>query len=614
MLKKILIITLLVFIPLKLFAHQTEWIQQPNKALEIRTLSSVYKDNDTGKNKIILGIHFKLKEGWKLYSNDSQGFGLAPSVDFTGSKNYSGHNIIWPKAIDVSEKIQGVNIKYSIYKNEVILPVTISLAEENSPADLKMKLSYGICNEICIPVETLINVKIDNKFDKDSIEQIQKYLPNKILSETSSEAQKIDEALVSTFNEGHKEPKSDDNITFLSALLAAFIGGLILNVMPCVLPVLGIKIISIIKHHNALIKNIRIAFISTFLGILFSFLLFSILAIFINLTGNVFNWGFQFQNPYFLVFLIVVLTLFTGNMLGFYEIKFSEFGANFLNKKIDNYEKGKSIFIPNFLSGILAVLLATPCSAPFLGTAISFSISQDILSILVIFLTIGLGFAFPYLILIFKPDIVYLLPKSGAWMNKFKIALSLLLISTALWLIYVLSNIVGFKSSIFIFLCSGLMFLALKIKNTSIRVFMLLWVIISMFSAPISFKESTDITPKPLAEVAWKVFKEDMIAKHVDNGKIVIVDITADWCLTCKYNKIRVLHDEDIVDILRSENVVAMRADITKPDKEVMDFMNKHKRYAIPFNIVFGPSARSGILTNEVLNKEDLIKIINNAK
>ena len=158
------------------------------------------------------------------------------------------------------------------------------------------------------------------------------------------------------------------------------------------------------------------------------------------------------------------------------------------------------------------------------------------------------------------------------------------------------------------------MFLTFKIKNTAIRIFMLSWVIISMFAAIISFKENINISPKPLAEVAWKNFKEDMIVKHVNDGKIVIIDITADWCLTCKYNKIRVLHDEDIVDILRSKNVVAMRADITKPNKVVMDFMNKHNRYAIPFNIVFGPGAKNGILTNEVLNKEDLIKIINNAK
>jgi suppressor for copper-sensitivity B len=211
----------------------------------------------------------------------------------------------------------------------------------------------------------------------------------------------------------------------------------------CVLPVLSIKLISVIKHSDAPIARIRFAFLATICGILSCFFAFALLAAIIKFTGNSLGWGLQFQNPYFLISLIVILVLFLGNLLGFFEINFNQFLSTILNKKITEGEDKKNIFIPNFLSGVLAVMLATPCSAPFLGSAISFALTQNFAVIFLIFLFIGFGFSLPYIILIASPKLFYLLPKPGNWMVQIKQVLAGLFAATVIWLVYVLSHIIG---------------------------------------------------------------------------------------------------------------------------------------------------------------------------
>ena len=232
-------------------------------------------------------------------------------------------------------------------------------------------------------------------------------------------------------------------MTLIYAVMLAIFGGAILNIMPCVLPILSIKLISIIKHSGNEIKKIKLSFLFTTIGILSCFIVLASLASFIKFSGNSLGWGLQFQNPYFLIFLIVILMLMIANLLGLFEVYFSQILATILNKKITQEEAKRSVFLANFLSGVLAVLLATPCSAPFLGAAISFALTQNYLIIFIIFLSIGIGFALPYIILFFAPQLVSFLPKPGEWIGKIKQLMAGLLAATAMWLIYVLAHNIG---------------------------------------------------------------------------------------------------------------------------------------------------------------------------
>jgi len=590
------ILLLTVFFTTKTNASISEWKDaSPNEsAAKVRVVSSFYKDGD--QKKLILGLHFNVAKDWHIYGNESGGIGMVPSVDFAGSTNYSDHKIFWPQAILKEEKIGKDSIKYSVYEGEVILPVEIILKENQKPTQLNLKLNYGLCKDVCIPVdEDFVIIPLDEE-DNQSLSLIQKFLDKKIT--TASQPQRPQEQKIS--------------ISLLSAILAAALGGLILNIMPCVLPVIGIKLMSILKCERSKAIDIRIAFLSTALGIIASFAIFSIFAIIIKFTGNIFNWGLQFQNPYFLIFLITVLLGFVANMAGFFEINFNQLILNFFNKKISEKEVAKNnIFIPNFLSGILVVLLATPCSAPFLGSAISFSITQSSSIIFLIFIVMGVGLSTPYLVLMASPKMIFLLPKPGHWMIRVKQVMIGFLIATVAWLIYILSGNISSAAGAFVALISALFFVSFRIKIKSLKIFSIVILAISLIVVPATFK--SEKKTRHSTDMIWIKFDEQRLYDLVAEDNIVIIDITADWCITCKFNKLRVFHDEDVVKKLRGNKMVAMRADITKPDEDILNFIHKKGRYAIPFNAVYGPNAKEGLLTNELLSKKELLELIDKA-
>ncbi len=579
----------------------SSWQENQSKGAKTKLIASFYQ-NSNGEKKLIAGVHFKIAKGWKIYGHGSESIGLPPSLDFSGSKNVVNTKISWPQPIAEEEKIGKETIQFFSYKDEVILPIEIDLADTEQETELSTKLSYGLCKDVCIPASETFLLQISNQIDEEVLHEIQKFYPQKI-----------------SVNYQKKPPENSENfakknylLTLISAVLLALFGGLILNIMPCVLPVLSIKLISVIKHSNSTISRIRFAFIATITGILFCFVIFGFLASLIKFTGNSFGWGLQFQNPYFLIFLILILVGFIANLLGIFEVNFSQFLATILNKKISQGEERHNIFVPNFFSGVLAVLLATPCSAPFLGAAISFALAQSFSVIFLIFLSIGVGFALPYFALLIAPKLVYLLPKPGNWMFKAKQLMAGLLAATVIWLIYILSHNIG---SLLAFLIGALaiaLLACIKIKSDLLRYLAIAATIISAFSLPVDSKETP--RTKPVYDMIWQKFDESEIYRQVQQGKVVVVDITADWCLTCKFNKVRVLQDAEVVAKLKGDNIVNMRGDITKPDEEIVKFLHKNNRFAIPFNAVYGPNAKKGLLASELLNKKELLELIEEAK
>ncbi len=578
---KFLIKTLfLLFFCFNLSAKTTDWQEIINNidTGQVRVLQSFDGENN------VVALQFKLKNGWKIYGKDSGSVGLPPSFDFLGSKNIASYEVLWPEAINQEEVIGDSKISYSVYKDEVILPIQIKLEDAKKPAFVELSVNYGVCKNICVPAH----------------------------SKFSFEALVMQDSEVLKLIDGEKDFENQVMTPLLYAILISFIGGLILNIMPCVLPVLGIKLVSIIGNRKAPTSRIKAAFFATFLGILACFFLFFLMAMFLAEVGQVFNWGIQFQNPYFLIFLLLVLTFFTANMLGFFEVQFSQITTNLINKKISESEKKKNIFMPNFLSGILAVLLATPCSAPFLGSAISFSITQTPIIIFVIFLSMAIGFAFPYLLLMLRPSLVYLMPKSGSWLLKVKKVMSGLLIATIIWLIYVLSHNLSFVSAMIMTFIILVIFYAFKVKFAFLKYLLLTSLILSAFCLPNKMDE-VKYTQKTAEDMVWVNFDENLIPYYIAKKKVVVVDVTADWCLTCKFNKYRILRDKKVVARLKKGDIVAMRADITRPNKEVMMYINAKNRFAIPFNAVYGPNAKDGLLASELLTKKELLGLIEKA-
>ncbi len=375
--------------------------------------------------------------------------------------------------------------------------------------------------------------------------------------------------------------------------------------MPCVLPVLSLKILSVAKYGKASAYTVRTNFLASAAGIIFSFIILALLVTLLKSLGMAVGWGFQFQEPFFLIFINIILILFAANLWGAFEINL----PSFLGDKITSNNKNN--LASHFLSGAFATLLATPCSAPYVGTAISFAFSQGFREIMLIFIFMGIGLSLPYILIAALPGIATKLPKPGAWMIKFKYFLGLLLFFTALWVIWILASQLGNQIAILVLTISllilALLFFKHYVKDPSLKRALGLIVILlclSSFFAP-SLERKAEISLD--SGTLWQKFDEARIYEELAHGKTVFVDVTADWCLTCKLNKIRVLDKEDIVQKLSEPNIVTLRADWTSPDETIARYLKKHNRAGIPFNIVYGPNSPEGIALPELLTKKNVL-------
>jgi suppressor for copper-sensitivity B len=404
----------------------------------------------------------------------------------------------------------------------------------------------------------------------------------------------------------------DSNNKHLSVILfLALLGGFILNFMPCVLPVLSIKLLGVINQYGNDKLKIRKNFLASSFGIVASFLVFAVITIALQMLGKAVGFGFHFQQPLFLLILIWVMLFFAFNLHGMFEINI----PNWLSKGLNNpYFSSNNEMVSNFLSGAFAALLATPCTAPFLGTAVSFAFSREVpLEIISIFVFIGLGLALPYLLLSVFPSLISLLPKPGAWMLKLRFALGIFLLVSAFWLIWVFSNQVGYLLGGIIFLFAILVKLVLK-RNISMNKKNFYTILLILCSFLVTMLLSSIKSNQAEEGKFWRAFNKSLITSYVNDGKVVIVDVTADWCLACKYNKLTVLNSKEIIDLLKQDNIIAMRADITSPDLEIRKYLQSFNRYGIPFNIVYGPNAKKGVLLPEILTKKIVINAISKAK
>lgn len=394
----------------------------------------------------------------------------------------------------------------------------------------------------------------------------------------------------------------------LSIIGFAFLGGVILNVMPCVLPVLSIKLASVMKHENRPAHIVRGGFLMSALGVLgFMWILVAIVLI-LQAAGFSVGWGLQFQSPVFLTLMFVVLVVFAANLFGLFEISL----PSSIQTRLAN-SGGRDGYAGDFATGAFAAILATPCSAPFLGTAIAFALTGSSFDVVMIFTSLGLGLALPYLLFAARPGWVKHLPKPGRWMVAIKLVLGALLAITAAWLLWVLVGVAGIwiagvvsALALVFVLCSMLPALGSRLRTLTLIAVAALALI-----APFVMVEKA--AERNLSQ-NWTEFNQSDIPRLVSQGKTVFVDVTADWCLTCKVNKGLVLDREPVATLLRSENVVAMQADWTRPNSDIAAYLETQNRFGIPFNIVYGPSAPNGILLSEILSISAVVDALETAR
>jgi suppressor for copper-sensitivity B len=327
--------------------------------------------------------------------------------------------------------------------------------------------------------------------------------------------------------------------------------------------------------------------------------------------GGSVGWGIHFQQPIFISLMLIIILLFSASLFGLFNLNL----PSFIYSKIDKYLSTKVSSLA-FFEGVFATLLATPCSAPFLGTAVGLALSSSSYLTLTIFILLGLGMSFPYLLFFIFPKFLNFLPKPGRWMNKLNIILGLSLIFSAIWLLKILLKLTNFNLIFFVLVITSILVFIFSDRKLYRSFFFILSLFIIIL--PIRFEET--ITANIINKfykndnLIWVEFDKTKIDKYLDQNKIVFVDITADWCITCKVNDILVLDSKKVKNLFNSENVVLMRGDWTHEDKNISSFISNWQRFGIPLNVVYGPSVEKGILFPEILTKNLIEKNVLKAR
>ena len=409
-----------------------------------------------------------------------------------------------------------------------------------------------------------------------------------------------------------------------SLLLIAVLGGFILNFMPCVFPVLSLKLLSLTRFGAGRPENLRRNFVSTVLGI---FAAFEIIALFLSLlkwAGRSIGWGMQFQNPLFLVIMIFSIAVFMAVVWNFVGIRAPQWAAN----KLPSAKMRENL--PHMLTGMLAVLMSTPCTAPYLGTAVGFALAGTIVDIWLILNAVALGLSLPYLLVLACPSLAASFPKPGAWMERLNNLMGFMLLLTLLWLLSILLAQTGFWPVLRLSLYLAAFFFVLyyrrealdavgcsdfepEVKTRVVRLYnrSILSVLFAIFAVA-AIDVGVHFNQTQAARTAEKNASIDYeaIADKIHAGKTVIVAVGADWCLTCKYNETVVFGNAIVENLLKNSNTELIEVDWTSYNPEVLSFMKKFGRQGLPFYVVFSPMVPDGMVLPEVLSERTLSKIL----
>ena len=397
-------------------------------------------------------------------------------------------------------------------------------------------------------------------------------------------------------------------------LMYAFVGGLILNLMPCVFPVIGIKIMGFVNQAGEDRKKVAAHGVVFSLGVISSLMILCVVFLALRSGGASLGWGFQFQNPAMPYGLSILFLIFAMNMSGVFEFGTSAMG-------IGQKHANKTGLIGTFFSGILAVVVSTPCSGPAFGSALGALIVLPSHHVTLLSLSIGLGLAFPYLILSFFPGLVKRLPRPGAWMESFKQAMAFLLYGSAIVMFTVFANMTQQNEKMGSFagiIAAG----AITVVAFGIWVYGR-WA--GLNRSPRSRKIGTSISIVLVAggsilgypresDISWESWSPERVEAAIKNGDTVYVDFTAQWCITCQTNKRFALYTDAVIKRIINDDVVLLKADWTDSDPAITEELARFQRIAVPFNLVYGPALEKPLILPEILTPNIILDAFDEAQ
>ncbi|MGE2104417.1 protein-disulfide reductase DsbD family protein [Citrobacter koseri] len=612
---------LLLWLPVS-WAAESGWLRSPdNDHASVRLRADTSPEGET---RLLLDV--KLENGWKTYWRSPGEGGVAPAIAW--KENIPAVDWFWP----TPSRFDVAGMTTQGYHHRVTFPMAV---RGPSPAMLSGVLTLSTCSNVCLLTDYPFTLKPsahDPAFAHDYAQAMGQIPLSRGLTQTlsvgarpgalvveatrvggwSSPALFLDAVDNADFGkpqlrvEGEKllvtVPVSDgwgegapdlrgQTVTLVLAndgvaqestlaigsttakmadsaelplwqvMLMALAGGLILNLMPCVLPVLGMKLGSILLVEEKSRQRIRRQFLASVAGIIASFMALAMLMTVLRLTHQALGWGIQFQSPWFIGFMVLVMLIFSASLFGLFEFRLPSAMTTRLATHGGNGMAG------HFWQGAFATLLATPCSAPFLGTAVAVALTASFPVLWGLFLALGVGMSLPWLFVALRPGLALRLPRPGRWMNGLRRVLGVMMLGSAIWLATLLLPHLGYA------------------------------------------------TGSPAKErVVWQPLSEQAIQDALAQHKRVFIDVTAEWCITCKVNKYNVLQREEIQDALQQPDVVALRGDWTLPADDITNFLKKRGQVAVPFNQIYGPGLPQGQSLPTLLTRDAVLQTLRDAK
>lgn len=391
-------------------------------------------------------------------------------------------------------------------------------------------------------------------------------------------------------------------------LLMALVGGLILNMMPCVLPVLAMKLGTLMQTEHQARGQVRRQFLASVCGIVMSFLALALMMTVLRLGNQALGWGIQFQNPWFIAAMALVMVLFSASLLGLFEIRLPSSASTFLATRAGNGLAG------HFWQGAFATLLATPCTAPFLGTAVSVALAAPLPLLWGIFLAMGIGMSLPWLFVVAWPGLAQRLPRPGRWMNAMRVVLGLMMLGSSLWLLSLLGVHIGTLPVITLGVVLILILLLVTAWRYRWQTALRAGALAIVVAGAAAFVTGSGGENSRRDRVNWQPLSEQAIARALAENKRVFVDVTADWCVTCKANKYNVLLRDDVQDALSAPDIVALRGDWSRPSASISQFLTTRGSAAVPFNQIYGPGLPQGHVLPALLSREAVLTTLSDAK
>ena len=604
---------------------------------------------------IQLGYKFVFTPGWHTYWINPGDSGGPPIFEFNSPSGWEIKENIWPGP----QKIIYPPLMTFGYVDEVIFPFELNLKNLNDQAT-EITTKFLVCDDICVSEEATLLLSLKNGILNvdESPEELNKWLnrvpirapPEMVLSSNEnnfsleyasldsnsyffpvndSVMDYSDEQIYSNskltfgvfddFNGSIKgvvnigqnyyeveqlsETVTADTITgisLLTAIIFAFLGGLILNLMPCVLPVIALKGLSLVKSSAESNSSVTLNASAYVVGVIATFMTIAAILVSLKNAGEMIGWGYQLQSP----FIVSILSILIFG-IGVYLITDLSVGGSL--GKLEKHTDGTGP-MNSFLTGTLAVVVASPCTAPFMGAALGFALIQpDIFSYLV-FLFLALGFALPYFLIALFPTLVDFLPKPGKWMESLKQFFGFMMFAAAIWLLWVLANQVDANSILFVLI--GWFLLAfsswLVITKIKFAVYIsgligLLWV---YQLSEWNFKDVEVMNDSE--SISWSIEKENELRS---NEQAYFINFTAAWCITCKVNEAVAFSDE-VFNKFEEKNITYLKADWTNRNSEIASQIEKYNRSGIPLYIYWNKTLDEPMVLNEILTENYLMEVV----